>query len=77
MLRVKNTRTGKTAEFAAKLLELLQSIETRMAANAGREENHSHGGRAPVAAEGTARKIARWPDADVLVVTPGGPSGGR
>lgn len=77
VLRVKNIRTGKTAELrpSTKLLELLAATQSRMAADAAREDNHSHGGRAPVAAEGTARKIARWPDADVLVVTPGGPSG--
>jgi formylmethanofuran dehydrogenase subunit E len=79
VLYVKNTRTGQTVELrpTPKLLEMVGTLQAKIAANAAREENHAHGGRAPVAAEGAARKIARWPDSDLVVVTAGAGAAAR
>lgn len=73
VVRFKNTTTGKTAELrpTTKLLEMLGAMQTRLMTDAAKEENHSHGGRAPVAVEKVARRAAHLPDADIFSVTPG------
>jgi hypothetical protein len=75
VIRVKNTRTGKTVEVrpTAQLLELLASLKSapKKAAPQGQEGKHEHA--APSPGEALARKIAAMPEgelAEVRVVVP-------
>jgi len=70
LVRVKNTRSGKTVELrpTPQLLELLGSLKKAAKTTATAQEDHEHGGHAQSPVESLARKIAAMSDAELLVV---------
>jgi formylmethanofuran dehydrogenase subunit E len=70
VVRVKNARSGKTAELrpTPQLLELLGSLNGAAKTAAAAQEDHEHGGRAQSPVESLARKIAAMSDAELVVV---------
>lgn len=68
VVRVKNTRTGHTAEVrpTPRLLELLAQLKSKSKMAASEDDDYDHDSASPV--EALARKIALMPDAEILVV---------
>ncbi len=68
LVRVKNTRTSKTAELrpTARLLELVTFLQPPAKKSETKEEDQAHESEAAV--EALSRKIAAMPDAEILVI---------